>query len=212
MCQYKDYWLFHSFSLRLCFSLSLLACLNANGWYWSVGPGLWEVASKSCLVLNIKCIKTHSYITQHWSEYLDGNWGGAGTLDTFGHSWLLGKRLEGLYCGLAVSDQIRVSHSHWFTLLNILTGFIYFRWLHILCHCYSVPHGKITRDVQRARAEPNTEVVHSSATERLPRAAQQTCGYVLLVLGGCNVTGKSRSSFMFLRFQSFFKPPQWKCL
>lgn len=58
------------------------------------------------------------------------------------------------------------------------------RWLDVLRHRHSVPDGATGGGAQPSRAGRDPPLVHYEAAERLPRAPQQTCRYVLLLLGG----------------------------
>lgn len=70
------------------------------------------------------------------------------------------------------------------------------RWLDVLRHRLSVPDGSAGGDAEPARAGRDPPLVHYEAAEWLPRAAQQACGHVLLLLGGGHTGGtlKSKSS------------------
>lgn len=58
------------------------------------------------------------------------------------------------------------------------------RWLDVLRHRLSVPDGSTGGDAEPARAGRDPPLVHHAAAEWLPRAPQQTRGYMLLLLGG----------------------------
>lgn len=63
------------------------------------------------------------------------------------------------------------------------------RWLDVLRHSLSVSDGTTGGGAESARAGQNSTLVHHEAAERLPRATQQTCRHMLLLLGGSNARG-----------------------
>lgn len=67
------------------------------------------------------------------------------------------------------------------------------RWLDILRHRLSVPDGSTGGDAEPARAGRDPPLVRHEAAEWLPRAPQQTCGHVLLLLGGSHTGGTLES-------------------
>lgn len=58
------------------------------------------------------------------------------------------------------------------------------RWLDLLRHRLPVPDGSTGGDAEPAGAERHSALVHYEAAEWLPRAPQQTCRHMLLLLGG----------------------------
>lgn len=63
------------------------------------------------------------------------------------------------------------------------------RWLDVLRHRLPVPDGSAGGDAEPAGAGRDPPLVHHEAAERLPRAAQQARGHLLLLLGGGHAGG-----------------------
>lgn len=63
------------------------------------------------------------------------------------------------------------------------------RWLDVLRHSLSVSDGSIGGGAESAGAGQDPTLVYHEAAERLPRAPQQACRHMLLLLGGSYVRG-----------------------
>lgn len=63
------------------------------------------------------------------------------------------------------------------------------RWLDVLRHSLSVSDGSTGGGAESAGAGPDPALVCHEAADRLPRAPQQTCRHMLLVLGGSYARG-----------------------
>ncbi len=63
------------------------------------------------------------------------------------------------------------------------------RWLDVLRYCLSVPDGSTGGGAESARAGQDSPLVHHEAANRFPRAPQQACGHMLLLLGGSYARG-----------------------
>lgn len=67
------------------------------------------------------------------------------------------------------------------------------RWMDVLRHRLSVPDGSAGGGAEPEGAGRDPPLVHHEAAERLPRAPQQTRGYLLLLLGGSHTEGNGDS-------------------
>lgn len=63
------------------------------------------------------------------------------------------------------------------------------RWLDVLRHSLSVSDGAAGGGAESAGAGQDPALVYHEAAERLPRAPQQTCRHMLLLLGGSYARG-----------------------
>lgn len=64
-----------------------------------------------------------------------------------------------------------------------------YRWLDVLRHSLSVSDGSTGGGAESTGAGQDPALVHHEAADRLPRAPQQTCRHMLLLLGGSYTRG-----------------------